>query len=445
MKRFIDQELVEWSKQKKIKPLLLRGARQVGKTYAVRELGKKFDTFIEINIEFNTKIQTVFQADLDPERIIKEIQYITKEPIVPGKTLLFFDEVQIEPKIIQALRYFYEMIPDLHVIAAGSLLDFAIELVGVPVGRVEFLYMYPLSFFEFLYALQEKPLLDALIEHDNSEPLALVAHEKLLRLVKLFFALGGMPEVVFTWIQEENAEKCFRIQQTLITAYTLDFNKYAKKQQMPYLKILFQAIPLQLGKKFKYSAVPGEFRKRELTPCLNLLVTAGIIHKVYSSAAQGLPLGAQIDPDEFKLVFLDIGLAQTLLGLDNSQWLLSGDQDSWINKGEIIETFVGQEILAYSAQFQKEQLYYWVRHERTAEAEVDYVVTQAQAIIPIEVKSGPVSRLKSMHSFLSSHPQSTHGMRFSIQNYSVYQNIYSYPLYAIGVALKSKGPKLLLS
>ena len=293
------------------------------------------------------------------------------------------------------------------------------------------------------------------LRHQNDQPISRIAHDRLLELVKEFLAIGGMPEAVHAWIQDKDAEKCFKIQQMLIIAYRQDFNKYAKKNQIKYLDILFDNIPLQLGRKFKYSVIPyfapsgaskgrpGKIRKRELAPCIDLLATAGVIHKVYDTAAQGLPLGAQIDPDAFKIIFLDVALAQVVLGLDMTEWLLSAEQP-WINKGEIVEAFVGQELLAYSQPIQKQQLYYWLRNERTAQAEVDYVTALKQNIVPIEVKSGMGSTLKSMHIFLEKHPGSLFGMRFSTQNYSAYQNIYSYPLYAVSVAIKSELAKLLL-
>lgn len=173
-----------------------------------------------------------------------------------------------------------------------------------------------------------------------------------------------------------------------------------------------------------------------------MLATAGVIHKVYGTAAQGLPLSAQVDPEAFKIIFLDVALAQIVLGLDITDWLLSTEQP-WVHKGEIVEAFVGQELLAYSRPLQKQQLYYWLRNERTAQAEVDYVTTIKQNIIPIEVKSGVGSTLKSMHIFLEKHPGSPFGIRFSTQNYSVYENIYSYPLYAVSMAIKSELAKLL--
>lgn len=437
MKRFINNRLKAWAEQSERKALLLRGARQVGKTYAVRELGKMFESYVEINLEFDTKARTFFATDLDPHRIVREITYHTKKEIIPGKTLLFFDAAQAEPQVILALRYFYEMMPELHVIAAGSLLDFAIELVGVPVGRVQFLYMYPLSFIEFLGAADEYILLQALLDHAPEKPISEVAHERLLKLVREYLAIGGMPEVVHTWVKGKDAARCLALQQALLASYRNDFNKYAKKHQLKYLDLLFKQIPLQLGRKFKYSEIAGEFRKRELAPHVDLLITARVVHKVYHTAAQGLPLGAQVDPDSFKVLFLDVALAQVLLGLDTTQWLYAREDASWINKGQVVEAFVGQELLVYADPAHEGDLYYWSRSERTGNAEVDYVVAVTNHVIPIEVKGGTGSSLKSMHLFLDTHLQSPYGIRFSTQNYSVYNHIHSYPLYAVARALQS--------
>lgn len=441
MKRFIDHYLLEWSQEQGRKPLLLRGARQVGKTYAVRQLGKQFDNFVEFNLELTPSVRELFKESLDPKRIVNEIFYMFKQEVIPGKTLLFFDEVQAEPQAIIALRYFYEMMPELHVIAAGSLLDFAIEQVGVPVGRVEFLYVYPLSFIEFLGAMGEKNLFNALTTHDPKIEISKVAHKRLLKLITEYLAIGGMPEVVNIWATKQDVKKCFKIQQTLVNAYRQDFNKYGTKFQLKYLEKLFAEMPLQLGKKFKYSAFEGDYRKRELSPCIDLLATAGIIHKVYHTAAQGIPLGAQVNLDDFKIIFLDVGLAQTILGLDLTTWLLNPAQEL-INKGEIVEAFIGQEILVYSNPIQKQSLYYWRRVERNSQAEIDYVLQLKEAIVPIEVKSGAGSTLRSMHSFLDAHPKSQYGLRFSTQNYSIFEKIHSYPLYAVAQALKQDLPNI---
>lgn len=436
LKRFIDHHLMEWAQQKNFKPLLLRGARQVGKTHAARQLGKKFDSFVEINLEFTTAAQHLFKENLDPHRIVRDISLLTGKKIIPGKTLLFFDEIQAESQAVQALRYFYEMMPELHVIAAGSLFDFIVEAIGMPVGRVQSLYMYPMSFFEFLSALQEDVLMTEILNHDIGSTISQVAHTKALRLLAEYLAIGGMPEVVKEWVAHKDPHRCFDLQQTLIDSYRQDFGKYAQRYQIKYLDLLINNIPLQLGKKFKYSALEGDYRKRELSPCLDLLVIAGVINKVLHTDAQGLPLGAQVDPNEFKLIFLDIALAQALLGFDVSEWFLHPEQQ-FVNKGELVEAFVGQELLAYSNPIQKKQLYYWQRMERGSQAEIDYVTTIGEDIVPIEVKSGAGSTLKSMHMFLEKHQKSSYGIRFSTQNYSLYQKIRSYPLYAIAVATES--------
>lgn len=435
MYRFIDFFLKQWVKQDDRKPLLLRGARQVGKTFAIRKLGQSFVSFVEINCEeLQSDCETIFAKDLNPERILRELSLLAGKAIVPGETLLFLDEVQIVPRTILALRYFYEKIPNLHIIAAGSLLEFALEQVGIPVGRVVSFYMYPVTWLEFLLAKGEKILFDAIFESDLNKPMPEVAHNKLLGLLGEYFALGGMPAVLQSWIEKQDPHHCFELQQTLIDNYRQDFEKYARKHEIKYVEILFEQAPRQLGKKFKFSLVPGEFRKRELAPCFNLLVKAGVVHPVYHTSAQGLPLGAEADLDKFKVIFLDIGMAQALLGLDVKEWILRPSQ-AFINQGAIVESFVGQEMLAYAHAFQKKSIYYWQKEARTSQAEVDYIIQIKDKIIPIEVKSGKTGRLRSIKEYLSSHPNTDYVIRFSGHNYSLYENLHSYPLYAIAKAL----------
>ena len=429
MKRLIDYHLRKWKDSPLRKSLLLRGARQVGKTYAVRELAKTFPSFVEINFETNKKTKSLFDQDLDPHRILRDIATITDKEVIPGQTLLFFDEIQAAPDGILALRYFYEIIPELHVIAAGSLLDFAIQQVGVPVGRVQFLYMYPLSFIEFLSALEHPMIIQEILAHPVETEESEVVHDKILNLLSTYLAIGGMPQAVACWKKMQNLRACSEIPETLVAAYQFDFVKYGKSHQIQYLNLLFSHIPQQLGKKFKYGAV-GEFRKRELEPCVDLLITAGIIHRVMHSDAQGIPLGAQIDMNAFKLLFLDVGLSQFILDLKISDWLLNPLKE-FVNKGLLVESFVGQELIAYEHPKKKAALYYWKRDARGSEAEVDYVIQHGKQIIPIEVKSGKGKTLKSMQLFLESHPNSPYCIRFSINNYSVHEKIHSYPLYAI--------------
>jgi uncharacterized protein len=429
MKRLIDYHLRRWKESSLRWPLLLRGARQVGKTYAVRELGKTFASFVEINFETNKKAKTLFEKDLDPVRIVRDISAFTEQQIIPGQTLLFFDEIQALPEGITALRSFYENMPELHVIAAGSLLDFAIEQVGVPVGRVQFLYMYPLSFVEFLCATDHAMLAQVILSHLKAEEISHVIHAQALDLLGYYLAIGGMPQAVACWKEKLNLHACAQIPHMLVSAYQYDFVKYGKSHQIKYLDHLFSRIPQQLGKIFKYSTI-GDFRKRELEPCVDLLVTAGVIHRIMHSDGQGIPLGAQADLDTFKLIFLDVGLTQFILDLKTGDWLLNPLAE-FINKGMLVESFVGQEILAYEHPLRKAQLYYWKRDARGSEAEVDYLIQLTRDIIPVEVKSGKGKTRRSMQSFLESHPNSPYGIRFSINNYSLYDKVYSYPLYAI--------------
>jgi len=430
MKRLIDKYLREWKDSPHRKPLLLRGARQVGKTYAVRQLGTMFDNFVEINFEANIEARSVFEGNLDPAIIVRDLSLITGQSIIPGKTLLFFDEIQEVPRALTALRYFYEELPQQHVIAAGSLLDFAIRSVGIPVGRVTSLYMYPLSFIEFLQAGDHDLLVKELLQHEVTIPLSNVIHDKLLALVGEYLAIGGMPEAVQKWVITRDPKVCFAVHQALLDTYRQDFGKYAQRFQIKYLEKLVAGIPRQLGTKFKYSAIDGEYRKRELAPCIDLLGYAGIIHQVMCTAGHGIPLGAEADLHDFKLLFLDVALSQTVLGLDLKMWFLNPVQE-FVNKGSLIEAFIGQELLVYADPGQRAQLFYWRRNAQGSEAEIDYLIQHEGRIIPLEVKSGYGSTLKSMRMFLESHPQSPYGLRFSAHNYSVHDVIHSYPLYAV--------------
>jgi len=433
MKRLVDWHLRAWKDDSKRKPLLLRGARQVGKTYAVRQLAKSFHSFIELNCEELAKARSIFEQDLDVERILLEISLLTKTTIVPGETLLFLDEVQVTPQAILALRYFYEKMPKLHVIAAGSLLDFAIEQVGVPVGRVNMLYVYPLSFMEFLRAVGHSQLL-AVIQ--SKQPLSTLAHQMLLELLCQYLALGGMPEAVAAFAATKDPRESHTVLKGLIEAYRQDFSKYAKKHQIPYLNVLFNQIPHFIGDQFKYSSVHGEFKKRELAPCLDLLLRAQVVHKITHSAGHGIPLGAEVNLEHFKLIMHDVGIAQALLGLDLAAWFLNKDKDI-INRGTIVEAFVGQELLCYSSPHYKSDLYYWKRESRGSQAEVDYLYDYQGKVVPIEVKSGHGSTLRSMHQFLAEHPTVRKGIRFWAENSMQTETLDSLPLYSVATLCHS--------
>lgn len=427
MKRLIDWHLTTWKVKKRRKPLLLKGARQIGKTYSVRQLGKSFSSFVEVNFELVPKAKTLFEQDLQPERIIWELGLLVGTKIIPGETLLFLDEIQVAPQAILALRYFYELMPDLHVIAAGSLLEFAIEQVGMPVGRVDMLYVYPLSFIEFLAATGNEPLIEPILAQ---RALSEILHNKLLDLLGSYLAIGGMPEPIQAWVDTKDPKESVEAQKSLTETYRQDFPKYAKRHQLPYLDILFHQIPHFIGKQFKYSAIHGEYKKRELAPCLHLLQNAGVIHQITHSAGNGVPIGAEANLEQFKTIFLDVGLSQSLLGLDLAAWFLNPDKE-FVNRGAIAEAFVGQELLAYSSPKSRGELYFWKRDALGSLAEVDYLHDAQGVILPIEVKSGHGSTLRSMHRFLEDHKSSEHGLRFWSQNYEALNKIESRPLYAV--------------
>ena len=425
----IDWHLKQWKDDPYRKPLLIRGARQVGKTFSVRQLGTCFENMVEINFERRKDANKIFEKDLVPDRILQELSLFADKPIIPGKTLLFFDEIQECSQAIQSMRYFFEEMPQLHLIAAGSLLDFALEKIGIPVGRISNLYVFPLSFMEFLIATGHSLVFDAIITYEKNVPIAPVIHSKLLGLVGQYLSIGGMPEAITRWIETKSPLESFKVHHQLIDTYRQDFQKYAKKHQIKYLDELFNQLPRLVGKQFKYSEIHGDYKKRELAPCLDLLCLANVIHKVHHSAGNGLPLGAESNPEWFKVIFLDIALCQVILGLDLSTWFLD-PREGFVNRGEVVEAFIGQELLCYSAPYRKTDLYFW-KANIPNQAEVDYLYDYSSTIIPIEAKCSDGRTLKSLHRFLDLHPHSPYGIRFSAQNYSLYQKVDSRPLYAV--------------
>lgn len=431
MKRILEHYLTDWKSDPGRKSLLIRGARQVGKTYTVRTFGETFGNTVEVNFEKQPALGSVFERDLDPHRIVRDLTLATDQPIQPGRTLLFLDEVQQVPKALTSLRYFNEDMPELHVVAAGSLIDFAIEEVGIPVGRVSSLYMYPVSFVEFLAAKGRSLAVQALLDHDPRDPLSEVVHRSLLNDVGEYLAVGGMPEAVSEWIVRGDLKRCASVHQRLADTYRQDFSKYAKKHQIKYLDLLFEEVPRFLGQKFVFSRLQGSCRRRELQPALDLLSKAAVVHRVCRTAATGVPLGAEAAPETFKVLFVDVGLAQSVLGFDGGSWILD-PTTAFVNEGGLVESFVGQELLAYSPAGHARRLHYWHRETRSSNAEVDYVVSSGRSVIPIEVKSGSTGQLKSMWSFLAARQTvASHGIRFSAQNFSALPELQSYPLYAV--------------
>ncbi len=430
MRRLADWHLEQWKNDPDRKPLLLRGARQIGKTFSVRVLGAKFKNFVEINFEKTKEAKSIFTKNLDPHRILMELKALLKQPIEPGDTLLFFDEIQECPEAMLSLRYFFESLPSLHVIAAGSLLDFAIEKVGIPVGRVTSLYLFPLSFMEFLVAMEYSLAAKTVLEQKQGHPLSEAIHTLILKLLGQYLVVGGLPEAVAQWGKTKDPMQSQKVLHRLADTYRQDFDKYAKRHQIKYLDALFAQIPHLIGEQFKYSNLHGNYQKRELSPAIDLLCRAGVIHKVQHTAGHALPLGGEANLEWFKIIFLDTALCQSILGLDLASWLLH-PEESLANLGAIIESFVGQELLCYSMSSIKQSLFFWKRDKRGSQAEVDYLYAHQGKIIPLEVKAKDGNSLKSLRVFLEQHPKSPYGIRFSSQNYSLFENIDSRPLYAV--------------
>lgn len=425
------QDLKLWRQDPYRKPLILRGCRQVGKSWLIDEFGKEFDTFVEINFEKNKLVHQYFSADLNVQTILEKLSIQTNTKIEPGKTLLFFDEIQSCQGALQSLRYFKEEIPLLHVIAAGSLLDFALNKQGIPVGRVQFMQLYPLSFSEYLTALGHQSIREFLWKGDNDP----VIHQQALEHLKNYMWLGGMPAVIDAWIKDRDPSVCQAIQDELIESYQIDFHRYAREHEVPHVSRVFEAIPAMLGTKFVYAHVDSDSRSEILKNALLLLEVAGIARRCFHTSAQKPPLGSECNDKKFKVFYFDIGIAQRLLGLDIRQWLLKPLQLS--NQGEIAEQFVAQEMLAYSDFHKSCQLYYWHREAKSSNAEIDFVTMKEGEIVPVEVKSSKKGRMKSLQLFLDSHPNSTYGLKVSESPFSKQENLVEVPLYALESWFKS--------
>jgi len=430
MKRELEKVLLAWKEDPTKKPILLKGARQVGKSYLVQKIGKSFQRYAEVNFDFQKDILSIFKPDFDPVRITRDLSIATGKRIIPGETLLFLDEIQECPDAIRSLRYFYEKMPELHVIAAGSLLDFTLQDIGLPVGRIQPLYLYPVSFVEFLQAEEEDLLLEALSEHNTAIELPEFIHQRLFRLYGEYMAIGGMPEAVEKWLETSEIKKCRRIHSSLIETYRQDFSKYAAGFQVKYVESIYSAIARMSGRKFVYSSVNPGYRSRELRPALELLSRAGVVHMITHSSSSGIPLSSDVNPLLFKVILSDIALMQTMLRYNSGLWILN-PENAARDFGSMAEAFVGQELLAYSSPYQNSELVYWAREKRGSSAEVDYVAELDGNVVPIEVKAGKSSHLKSLQLFLQEKKISPYGLFFSQRNFAVQGKIRRYPIYAV--------------
>ncbi len=428
-RRIIDRYLEQWAQKEEHKPMLLRGARQVGKSTAVRHLGASFENFIEINFEKQPEYKSVFKSNLVVGRIVSEISAICAKPIVPGQTLLFLDEIQECQEAIMSLRFFKEDMPELHVIAAGSLLEFALaELPTFGVGRIHSMYMYPMTFDEFLEANGETLLLDYKRKASPEQPLSEPLHNKLISLVRSYFIVGGMPEAVGKWVDTHDYLQCQEIQDDIISGYEDDFPKYKKKVDSTLLRLTIRSAAIQVTKKFSYSEVGGGYRSDEIKKALEMLLLAGICIQVVKTDANGVPLGSESDLSYRKILILDPGLLLRLLNMSAvdvskiTKEILTDDIADLVNKGPLAEMVAGLEILRYKTPNLRHELYYWVRNAKNSQAEVDYVEAKEGIILPIEVKSGMKGGMKSLWIFMREKGLSS-AIRCSLENFNRFEYI----------------------
>ena len=423
--RLIDNYLKEWALRRARKPLLLRGARQVGKSTAVRQLGKQFENFVEINLEKQPSFIQFFQGDLDVKRIVPQLSAMVGKPIVAGQTLLFIDEIQASAEAIMALRFFKEDMPDLHVIAAGSLLEFALEtLPTFGVGRIHSMFVYPMTFDEFLTACGEQLLLEARNNATAKTPLALPLYERLVGLFRSYMLVGGMPEVVAKWVETRDYLACQEVQDDIVLTYQDDFPKYRKRVAPTLLRLILQSIALQIGNKFVYSQVGGGYSTNEVKKALDMLTLAGIITPVIHTNANGLPLWSEVDPTYRKMLLLDSGLLLRWLNMsgDTSELttqILTHSATDLVNKGALTEMVAGLELLRYRTPNMRHELFYWVRKAKNAQAEVDYLATYQSEVLPIEVKAGTQGGMKSLWQFMRE-KKLKNAIRASLENFDMF-------------------------
>ncbi len=399
-RRQIDERLLDWKMSERRMPLLVRGARQVGKSTAVRELGKSFRYFLEINLEKQPSLRQFFTRDIDVKKTCELLSITQSVPIVAGETLLFIDEIQVCQEAIMALRYFKEDYPELHVIAAGSLLEFALEeLPSYGVGRIRSLYMYPFSFDEFLTAQGLQAMVDYKRNMTGTKPLPEPMHVQLTEQLKSFYLVGGMPAAVAEWVESRDYRKCVRIHNDILDTYMDDFSKYKKRTSPVLLRQLLRSVALQAGQKFVFAQAVRDVHSSLIREALHLLALAGLIIPVKHSDGNGIPLGAEEDNSYVKYLFLDLGLMQTMLNVPSSDILLVTDAD-FVNKGAASEMFAGLELVKYCDCFQKAEMYYWQNASRNGNAEIDYLTVRNGHVLPVEVKAGRQGSMQSMWLFM---------------------------------------------
>lgn len=441
MQRTTLSYLKTWLVSEARKPLIIRGARQVGKTWLVRHFanisGKQL---IEVNFEKQPAYLSLFQSN-DPAQILFNLSAAYNQALDPDRTLLFLDEIQAAPQILAKLRWFAEDMPQLPLVAAGSLLEFVLSnhTFSMPVGRISYMHLEPLSFEEFLSANNQKMLVEYLSTYDLSQVMPDTIHIQLLSFFKEYILVGGMPAVTAAWVARHNLSEVNQMQHDLLATYRDDFAKYKGRIAVERLDEVMMAVPKMLGQKFIFSRVNTSIQANTVKQVLDLLSKARICHRAWSSAANGVPLAAEIKEKYFKAIFIDTGLCSAALGFNFNQ--INANNIMMINQGGIAEQIVGQILRTIYPPYIEPALYCWHREEVGSSAEIDYLIQHNHTIIPIEVKAGSTGGLKSLHLFMglkklklavrinSDLPTKT---SVSVQNKQVNYTLLSIPFYLTG-------------
>lgn len=427
MKRDIYPLLEKWKQSSRRKPLVLNGARQVGKTYALKHFGKEaYKNVAYLNFEKDEKLSQFFEETLDPKKLIKTLSIHTEVDIEPLNTLLIFDEIQECPKALISLKYFCEEANEYQIAAAGSLLGVKTKgEKGFPVGKVNFIHLYPLTFFEFITALGQEKTRKFLEEEHNFEPLPGPIHEKLLELLKIYFFVGGMPEAVAEYAKTENLNSVREIQNEILASYEKDFSKHAPPHEIMKITTVWKQIHRQLAKenkKFIFSAIRTSARGRDYEDAIQWLVDAGLIHKSFQVPTPKFPLSAYADNNIFKIFSLDVGLLGAQSNL-SPHTVIDGNALFTEFKGALTENYVAQELIAKT---QKEP-YYWTSE---GTAEIDFLIEKDHEIYPLEAKAGSSQKKKSLLVYDQKYSPSKL-IRATTMNLKHDGAIYNYPLYMI--------------
>ena len=408
MKRIFIENLEKWHRSSVRKPLIIRGMRQTGKTWCVREFARAIygDRFLEVNFEFSNDWHSVFARDLDPDRICNALELMSGKRIKDGGTLLFFDEIQLCPRALASLRFFFEKTPHIPLIAAGSLLDFALDDIQFPVGRVQFAELHPMSFAEYIEATGNEPLAEIL--KGPPKPLPEAVHAKLLDEVRIYSLVGGLPECVKTRIEGGGLLDVRAVQNDLIASFEQDFSKYPERMDASTLREIWRGANSSVGRQIAYAALSREHTGTTNKKALELLARARLVTISKAVSASAVPFNLDTVP-RVKPFAGDIGIYQTLAGRPADEVLRERDLLNTYG-GALAEQFVAQELVA---SFGGDEPHWWKRGARNAQAEVDFMVARNGRVQPIEVKGGAAGRLKSVHQLMKDHPSVLDAVVFS--------------------------------